>query len=171
MPAPKWWASPKLMQHFRNSLLVVVVAAAACLTGGAQTAAEKPSTDVRRVGARLQCQCGCKDSVSTCSMLECSFSKPAKERIARMQAVGMSDDQIVRAFVQDYGAGIYLSPPSAFGWIIPYTAIGVGLLALWAFVKKYRQPKPLAEVGPLELDDPALEKYKDQIEKDLAKLE
>ena len=30
-----------------------------------------------RVGARLQCQCGCKDSVATCSMLECHFSKPA----------------------------------------------------------------------------------------------
>jgi len=155
------------MQRFRVSLLATLVAVAAM----SQTASEKPSSDVRRVAAHLQCQCGCKDSVATCSMLECSFSKPAKERIARMQAVGMSDDQIVRAFVQDYGAGIYLSPPSAFGWIIPYTAIGVGLLALWAFVKKYRQPKPLAEVGPLELDDPALEKYKDQIEKDLAKLE
>lgn len=159
------------MQRFRNSLLVAVAAAAACLSGGAQTAAEKPSTDVRRVGARLQCQCGCKDSVATCSMLECSFSKPAKERIARMQAVSMSDDQIVKAFVQDYGAGIYLAPPSAFGWIIPYAVIGIGLVALWAFVKKYRKPKPLSEIGPLELDDPALEKYKDQIENDLAKLE
>lgn len=159
------------MQRFKTSLLVLVVAAAACLSGGAQTAAEKPSNDVRRVGSRLQCQCGCKDSVATCSMLECSFSKPAKERIARMQAVGMTDDQIVRAFIQDYGAGIYLAPPSAFGWIIPYVAIGVGLLVLWAFVKKYRKPQPLAEVGPIELDDPELQKYKDQIEKDLAKLE
>ena len=72
----------------------------------AQTASEKPSVDVRRVGARLQCQCGCKDSVATCSMLECHFSKPAKERIAQMQSVGMSDDQIVQAFVRDYGAAI-----------------------------------------------------------------
>ena len=47
----------------------------------AQTASEKPSVDARRVGARIACQCGCKDSVATCSMLECGFSKPAKERI------------------------------------------------------------------------------------------
>ncbi len=47
---------------------------------------KSPAADVRRVGARLQCKCGCKDSVATCSMLECSFSKPAKERIARMQS-------------------------------------------------------------------------------------
>ena len=158
------------MRRYKNSLLVLVVAAAACLSGGAQTAAEKPSNDVRRVGSRLQCQCGCKDSVATCSMLECSFSKPAKERIARMQAVNMTDDQIVQAFVRDNGAGIYLAPPSAFGWIIPYVALALGLLVIWAFVKRYK-PKPLAEVGPVEIDDPQLEKYRDQIEKDLAKLE
>src|SRR5215471_19317422 len=98
-----------------RAILIVGVTVAAL----AQTASEKPSLDVRRVGARLACQCGCKDSVATCSMLECHFSKPAKERIAQMQAVGMSDDQIVQAFVRDYGAGIYLAPPNAWGWIIP----------------------------------------------------
>lgn len=159
------------MYRFRISLLALVAAVAVSLSGDAQTAAEKPSNDVRRVGARLQCQCGCKDSVSTCSMLECSFSKPAKEKIAKMQAASMSDDQIVQAFIRENGAGIYLAPPSAFGWIIPYASIGVGLLVIWAFLKKYRKPKPLTEIGPMELDDPALEKYKDQIEKDLAKLE
>ena len=159
------------MYRLRNSLLALVVAVAASFTGDAQTAAEKPSTDVRRVGARLQCQCGCKDSVATCSMLECSFSKPAKERIAKLQAASMTDDQIIQAFIKDNGAGIYLAPPSAFGWIIPYAAIGVGLLVIWAFVKRYRKPTLLAEVGPIQLDDPELEKYKDQIENDLAKLE
>lgn len=147
--------------------MAVVLAVAAL----AQTASEKPSLDVRRVAARLACQCGCKDSVATCSMLECHFSKPAKERIAQMQSVGMSDDQIVQAFVRDYGAGIYLAPPNAFGWIIPYAAVGVGLVVIWLFIRKYRKPKVLAEVGPMELDDPALAKYKDQIERDLANLE
>jgi len=136
----------------------------------AQTASEKPSVDTRRVGSHLRCQCGCPDSVATCAMLECSFSKPAKERIASMQAVGMSDQQIIDAFVRDY-PGIYLARPSAFGWIIPYAAVGVGLVGIWAFLTRFRPPKPLAEIGPMELDDPALEKYKDQIEKDLANFE
>jgi len=155
------------MQRFKVSLLAAVVAIAAL----AQTASEKPSADVRRVGAHLQCQCGCKDSVATCSMLECSFSKPAKEKIARMQAVGMSDQQIIDSFVRENGPGVYLAPPSAFGWIVPYVAVGFGLMVIWLFLKKYRQPKPIAEIGPMELDDPALAKYKDQIEKDLAELE
>jgi cytochrome c-type biogenesis protein CcmH/NrfF len=108
-------------------------------------------------------------------MLECGFSKPAKERIARMQAVGMSDQQIIDAFVRDYGPGIYLAPPSAFGWLVPYASVGFGLLMIWLFIRKYRQPKPLADLGMgpevAPIDDPALAKYKDQIEKDLANLE
>jgi cytochrome c-type biogenesis protein CcmH/NrfF len=108
-------------------------------------------------------------------MLECSFSKPAKERIARMQAVGMSDDQIIQAFVRDYGPEIYLSPPNAWGWIVPYASVLLGLAMIWLFVRRYRKPKPLAEIGTdpegAPIDDPTLEKYKDQIEKDLAKLE
>jgi cytochrome c-type biogenesis protein CcmH len=136
-----------------------------------QTASEKPNVDVRRVGARIACKCGCTDSVATCSMLECGSSKPAKLRVAQMQSVGMADKQIVDTFVREYGPGVYLSEPNAWGWIVPYTAVGVGLLMILWFVKKYRKPKPLAELGPMELDDPALEKYKDQIEKDMANLE
>jgi cytochrome c-type biogenesis protein CcmH len=155
------------MRRFKSSLLAAVLAAAAL----GQTISEKPTADVRRVGARMQCQCGCKDSVSTCNMLECSFSKPAKERIAKMQATGYSDTQIVQAFIRDYGQKIYLAPPSAFGWIVPYASLGAGLVVLWAFVKKYRKPKVLTELGPMEIDDPALEKYKEQIEEDLKKIE
>ena len=120
---------------------------------------------------RLQCQCGCKDSVASCSMLECGISKPAKEKIARMLALGMTDQQIIDDFVRENGPGIYLSPPSAFGWIVPYASVGFGLVVIWLFMKKYRKPKPMADLGPIELDDPELAKYKDQIEKDLANFE
>jgi cytochrome c-type biogenesis protein CcmH/NrfF len=154
------------MQRFRSSLLVFTIAVAAL----AQTASEKPNVDVRRVGARLQCQCGCKDSVATCSMLECSFSKPAKLRIAQMQSVGMTDEQIVQAFIRDYGMGIYLAPPNAFGWIVPYATVGFGLVVILLFLRKYK-PKPMTDLGTIEADDPELAKYKEQIEKDTANLD
>ena len=139
----------------------------------AQTASEKPNADVRRVGSHISCQCGCKDSVATCSMLECGFSKPAKERISKMQAVGMSDDQIIQAFVQDYGAGVLLGEPSSFGWIVPYAMAGFGLMIVYLIIRRYYKPPPkVAATGAaLEIDDPALAKYRDQIEKDLADME
>ena len=145
--------------------MIVAVAALA------QTASEKPSLDVRRVGARLACKCGCVDSVATCSMLECHFSKPAKEKIAAMQAEGKNDEQIVQTFLKQFGAAIYLAPPNALGWIVPYALVGVGVLIILAFIRKYRKPKPLTEIGEIEIDSPELAKYKDQIEKDLANLE
>ena len=164
------------MQRFRSSLLVAVVATALAQTpsavppGGA-TAAEKPNADVVRVGKRLRCKCGCGHTVASCSMLQCEYSKPGKEQIAKMQSLGMSDDQILNAFVGNYGADILLSPPRPYGFIVPYLAILPGLALILLFVKKYRKPKPLVEVGTIEIDDPALEKYKDQIEKDLANME
>lgn len=162
---------PRKMQRFKSSLLIFTIAVAAL----AQTASEKPNVDVRRVGQRLQCQCGCKDSVATCSMLECSFSKPAKERIAQMQSVGMSDDQIVQAFIRDHGMAIYLAPPNAFGWIVPYALVGFGLVMILLFIRKYK-PKPMENLGVdlgvvVEPEDPALAKYKEQIEKDTANLD
>ena len=81
-------------------------------------------------------------------MLECHFSKPAKEKIAQMQAVGMSDDQIVQAFIREYGAGIYLATPNAFGWIIPYFLAGVGMVIVVMYLKsKYKKPKPMTDLG------------------------
>src|SRR5206468_1812474 len=121
------------MHRLKSSFLVLAIAVAAV----AQTASEKPSVDVRRVGARLRCQCGCPDSVATCSMLECHFSKPAKEKIAQMQAAGNTDEQIVQTFLKEFGAAIYLAPPNALGWIVPYASVGVGVLIILAFMKKY----------------------------------
>ena len=155
------------MRRLRSSLLAALMAIAAL----AQTASQKPSVDVRRVGSRLACQCGCKDSVATCSMLECHFSKPAKERIAKMQADGVSDQAILEVFAKDYGQVVLLDVPSPFGWIVPYVSIGLGLIVIWLFIRKYYRPKPLTGAGPVEIDDQALEKYRDQIEKDLAKLD
>src|SRR4051812_11908450 len=155
------------MRRFKSSLLLLILAVAAL----AQTASEKPSVDVRRVGARLQCQCGCKDSVATCSMLECHFSKPAKERIAQMQSVGMNDEQIVQAFIRDYGMAVYLAPPNAFGWIIPYASLGLGMVVILLIIRKYMKPRPMTELGEVELDSPELAKYREQIEKDTANLD
>ena len=51
-------------------------------------------------------------------------------------------------------------------------AVGFGLLVIWLFIRKYRHPRPLDwSSARVDIDDPALAKYKDQIEKDMANLE
>lgn len=146
------------------------MALAVCPLALADTAAEKPSVDARRVGAHIGCQCGCKDTVATCAMLECSFSKPAKEKIAKMQAAGWTDKAIIDQFVAEFGVSVYRGDPSAYGWLVPYLLIAPGLALIWWFVRRYRKPHPIPEIGPV-VDDPELAKYREQIEKDLAHLE
>jgi len=156
------------MRKFRNSATLILALAAAPLAF-ANTAAEKPSVDVRRVAAHIACQCGCKDTVATCAMLECGFSKPAKEKIAKLQAAGWTDKAIIDQFVAEYGPSIYVGDPSAYGWLVPYLLIAPGLALIWWFVRRYRKPHPAGVTEPP--DDPELAKYREQIEKDMAHLE
>jgi cytochrome c-type biogenesis protein CcmH/NrfF len=150
--------------------LLLLLALSACLPTLAETAAEKPSVDTRRVGAHIGCQCGCKDTVATCAMLECSFSKPAKEKIAKLQMAGFADKAIIDQFVAEFGSAVYRGDPSAYGWLVPYLSIAPGLALILWFVRRYRKPRPIPEIGPAP-DDSQLAKYHAQIEKDLAHLE
>lgn len=154
------------MRSWKNSLLLTLVAVMAL----AQMPARSGGVDVLRVGQRLACQCGCSDTIATCSMLECHFAKPAKARIAKLQAAGVSDQAIVDQFVKEYGQDIFRAKPNAWGRVIPYAAIGFGLVVIWMFVRRYWKPQP-APVRGSEPEDPALAKYGQQIEKDLSDLD
>ena len=117
--------------------------------------------NMRRVGARLACQCGCSDTVASCSMLGCSFSHPAKEKISQMQAAGVPDASIIDDFVKAYGKGIYRSEPNTLGWLVPYLALAMGTVVVIWFVRRSRRPKPALVM------DARLARYNDQIEQEL----
>jgi len=122
--------------------------------------------DALRVGSRLACQCGCSDTVATCSMLACGFSHPAKEKISQMLAAGTPDAAIIDDFVKTYGKGIYRGAPNAFGWLIPYAILALGALLVTAFVRRARRrPKPAL------VTDARLARYSDEIENELQNLD
>jgi cytochrome c-type biogenesis protein CcmH len=152
------------MRRLRNSALALLVAV---FGAAAQDAAQRQSVNVLRVGHRLACLCGCNDTFATCSMLECSFCKPAKERIAKMQSQGTSDQAIIDLFIREYGQQIYREEPNAWGWIIPYAALVPGLALLVWFVRRYYRPR-LQPAGGAPAVDP---RYNEQIEKELADLD
>jgi len=152
--------------------LLLLAAVAGLLIG--QDGATLITPDVRRVGMRLACLCGsCKNTVADCPMLECGYSKPARLKIAQMQAAGKSDDEIVASFVKENGIQALASPPttgfSLLAWVMPFVAIALGLLAITWFVKRFGARRAVA--GVPELDPETLKRYQEQIEKDVAKLE
>lgn len=152
------------MRWLKSSLLIVILA-----VSWAETEYKSSSQNVLRVGSRIACQCGCVHTVASCDMFECSFSKPAKEKIGKLLGAGVSDSGIVDQFVKEYGSQIYRAGPNPLGWMVPYITMLVGLAMIFWFVRRYRRKRPVSGIPPVE--DFGVARYRDQIEKDLAHLD
>jgi len=140
----------------------------------AQVSSELSTPDIRRVGSRLACLCkSCKNSVGDCPMLACHYAKPAREKIRDMQVAGKADDVIVSSFVAEGGNEALVVPPnegfSRLAWWMPPVMLGFGLAMIYWFVRRMRKPESAVVHPPV--DAATLERYKESIEKDLAKLD
>lgn len=156
------------MRLFLNKFLLLLVASL-CL---AQSSSDMVTPAIRRVGDRLACLCGsCKNTVATCQMLGCHYSAPGREKIAKMQAQGMADDAIVDDFIKREGRRALAAPPAEgfqlLSWAMPFVAIAIGLWVIYLYMRRYR--RPASAVSPI--DRVALDRYKDEMDRDLAKLE
>ena len=154
--------------------LKLLAAAALAALSLAQMSSDLPTPEIKRVGVRLACLCGsCKMTVGDCNMLGCGYSGPGRSRIRQMQAEGKSDDAIVAAFVEERGIQALSAPPNegfnALSWWMPPIVTLAGLAIVWWVIR--RMLKPAAQQAATPADAKLLEKYKDSIEKDLAKLE
>jgi cytochrome c-type biogenesis protein CcmH/NrfF len=156
------------MPKWKISVLVVLLAGLTL----AQNSSGIMSRSVRRVGAKLACLCGgCKNTVGDCPMLQCHYASPTREKISALQAEGKADSSVVDAIVAENGKQALAVPPqegfALLAWTMPYVAVFLGLIAIWAFVRRFsarRHPAP-------QVDPAVLERYHDRIEKDLAKLD
>jgi Cytochrome C biogenesis protein len=131
------------------------------------------SSDVLRVGAHIACKCGsCKDTVACPMALQgCGFCNPARVKIAKMQLAGMKDKAIIDTFVKEYGTDIYRADPNSFFWVIPYGALGLGLLAIYFFLRQSFRPKtpqPAATAAPEVTIDP---RYMEAAEKETSRID
>lgn len=155
------------MFRLRNSALALLLAGY-CL---AQSSSQYVTPEIRRVGDKLACLCGaCKNTVATCQMLECHYSLPARQRIAKMQKEGAADSVIIDDFVKREGKKALAEPPNeGFGIMAlatPVLAVGLGLgLIVW-FLRRYRKPNAVPT-----LSDEEVRQYQDQIDKEFSKLD
>jgi cytochrome c-type biogenesis protein CcmH len=157
------------MRRLKSSLLVVALAVLSL----AQSTTPLANPRVRRLGDQLMCLCGCGATVTSCNMLGCSHSKPAREKLLAMVNAGMPDSAILDAFVKEYGVQILVRPPAQgfnlLGYVVPFAGIAVGLAFVWWVIKRFR--KPLAAAAGPELDAAAFAAYQAQIDRDLEKLD
>ena len=107
-------------------------------------------------------------------MLQCSHADPARQKIAALQKEGKSDDSIIKTFIAESGLSALAVPPAEgfnlLAWWMPYIMLGVGLIALLWFMKRYN-PKHAPASSMPEVDPELLARYRDRIDKEVSKLE
>lgn len=136
----------------RESVLVKRIAVALVLLALASaplvTAQVGYSQRAKQIGTHLKCMCrGCDMSAGLCAHPGGSFSGPcdtAKSMLKEVDqhlAKGESEQQIIDAFVAEYGTVVYVEPPkTGFGlvaWLMPVFYAVVGLTILVFVVRKW----------------------------------
>jgi hypothetical protein len=155
------------MRQLRSSFFVLALALAPVF---AQTAEDLESPAVNRVANKMLCPCGCKMNMA-CRMdpYPCKTCWDNKKKILNMQAAGMPDAAILAKFQQDMGKEVVAVQPGVLGLLSFYTAAALGLILVLWVIRRYSR-KPVA-AGAGRLDEAMLDRYHDQIEKEVEKLD
>jgi cytochrome c-type biogenesis protein CcmH/NrfF len=141
------------MTNLKRIGLCLVLLALAC--GPLVLAQVGYSQRAKEIGMHLKCMCrGCDMSAGGCAHPGGSFSGPCDTAKGMLKEVdqhlanGESEQQIIEAFVKQYGSIVYMEPPKkGFGlvaWLMPifYAVAGLGILLF--VVRKWAMKPPSA---------------------------
>jgi cytochrome c-type biogenesis protein CcmF len=111
----------------------------------------------KQIENEIICTCGCRLPVGSCGMLNCSGHKAQEEKLAAYLAEGKDHDQIIAAFVKDFGSQAVLTAPIDRGfnrvaWAFPYVIGIVGLIAIVWTARRWSVAPTVAAAGEAGLD-------------------
>ena len=99
---------------------------------------------IKAIEHRLACNCGCTLDVFTCRTTDftCTYSPKLHREVVAMDKSGMSAEQILDAFVAEYGEKALMAPkPQGFnlgGYLLPGSLILAAVAGLFAFISRRR---------------------------------
>ena len=148
--------------------LLLLLATGLCV---AQIPSLNLTEDVRRVGAKLRCMCGiCRNSMGDCPMLGCHSAVPGREKIAKMQAAGSTDDAIVASFVKEQGKVVLAVPPtegfSLLSWALPPAVLLVGIAMIYFWIQRNRKVP-----APAGIPAAAMDRFQKEADEELSKFD
>jgi len=106
------------------------------------------SDRAKAVGYNLMCICGCQQVLTECNHNHCPSSVPMRMEVSEKLAAGMTDDQVLKSFVEKYGT-VVLAAPGRSGlfnivaWSLTFVVLlggGVGLVVYLRHVKPSEAP-------------------------------
>jgi cytochrome c-type biogenesis protein CcmH len=127
------------------------------------------SDRAKEVGSKLMCICGCGQVLTECNHIHCPSSVPMRGEVNDKLAAGMTDDQVLTAFVSKYGAKVLAAPRwnglfNKTAWATPFIALLAGLAGLMFYLRRIKSttapPAPSA-IEPSRYD----QKIEDELNK------
>jgi cytochrome c-type biogenesis protein CcmH/NrfF len=118
---------------------------------------EQKSALHKQIENEIICTCGCRLPVGSCGMLNCPGHKSQEEKLVAYIAEGKDHDQIIDAFVKDFGSQAVLTAPIDRGfnrvaWLFPYVIGVTGLLAIVVTARRWASAPKVAAAGDAGLD-------------------
>jgi len=108
------------------------------------------------------CQCGCAQLLGECDHVGCPDRDKELSELTTDMAAGMTDQQIMDAFVAKYGATVLAAPTTKgfdlVAWIAPFAVFAAALLGTILLIRRWGGlgGKPLeAATAGAESSDPA----------------
>lgn len=130
--------------------------------------------EIRAVGDQIECTCGCSSTVSTCNMMGCHIRVPINEDIEAGLKAGQSQEQILEAVYEKYGNEMRVVPRTEgfgiVGWAMPFVLLLGGFGIIPFVVRRWRKSSH-SSAGPQPVSDQVVDKYRDEIERNLEELE
>src|SRR5258708_5013593 len=128
----------------------VLFACAALMPPGAKRLLADQSDRTHQLGSKLKCMCsGCDQAAGKCYHVGGAYSGPcdtAKTMLKEIDtriARGMTDEQVLKAMIQEYGPLAYVEPPkSGFGlvaWLMPILYLLGGTALVVVVMKRWRK--------------------------------
>jgi cytochrome c-type biogenesis protein CcmH len=108
---------------------------------------------IQTLEKRLRCTCGCGLDVYTCRTTDftCTTSPAMHQQVLSLLDRGLTDEQVVQAFVDEYGQSVLMAPPKEGFNLAAYFVPGIAIVAagavLFVMLRRWTrtvEPAPVA---------------------------
>jgi cytochrome c-type biogenesis protein CcmH len=114
------------------------------------TTAADTDAAIQAIEKRLKCSCGCGLDIYTCRTTDftCTYSPALHKEVVRLAEAGKTDEQIIAAFVGQYGEAVLMAPPrrgfNLAGYFVPSLAIIVAAAFLVRVLRRWTRDAQVA---------------------------
>lgn len=142
-----------------------------CLAVTILPAASDNSVRVEKLGHKLICMCGCEQVLLECNHYGCPYLTPESRELGAAVDGGKGDQEILAAFVSEYGPTVLAAPPySGFNrvvWLAPFCVLALGLFGVVLVARNWKHRAATvdsqAQAQPI---NPEVDRFRDQARKD-----